>query len=209
MLSIIPFRYLALFTGAVVLILVVLSFNVGRATATPRLPSEVSADAGFARDMQTHHTQAVEMSMLILERSVDTDVRSVACDMALTQQQQNGQMFAWLREWGLPQSSSGEAMAWMHDTGHNRHSTGNSPRKDIGPMPGLASTADMDRLRNATGADADTTFLTLMISHHQGGVTMAEAAKRRATTETVRSFATKMLAAQAAEITTMQKMLAG
>ncbi|MET4144302.1 DUF305 domain-containing protein [Arthrobacter sp. UYCo732] len=209
MLSIIPFRYLALFTGVVVAILLVLAFNVGRATATPAPPSEVSADAGFARDMQTHHTQAVEMSMLILERSTDPDIRSLAYDLALTQQQQNGQMFAWLRGWGLQQTSSGDSMAWMHASGHDTHDVANTQQKTTEPMPGLASADDMDRLRKATGQDADTIFLTLMISHHQGGIAMAEAAQQRATTETVRTFTTKMIAAQTAEITAMQKMLAG
>lgn len=78
---------------------------------------------------------------------------------------------------------------------------------DTGPMPGLASAADMERLRNAAGKDADTIFLTLMISHHQGGVTMAEAAAQRAAIEKVRSFAARMLASQNSEITAMQQIL--
>lgn len=65
----------------------------------------------------------------------------------------------------------------------------------------------MDRLRTAIGKDADTLFLTLMISHHQGGVTMAEAAVQRATTEKVRSFAARMLSAQTNKISSMQQML--
>lgn len=207
MLSIIPARYLALFSGAVVVMLLILAFNAGRVTATPAFPSDTSADAGFARDMQVHHTQAVEMSMLILERTSDPDIRSMAYDMALTQQQQNGQMFAWLREWKLPQASSAEPMAWMHDTGHVQHGEIAPARTEIAPMPGLASPVDMDRLRTATGKDADTLFLTLMISHHRGGVTMAEAAVQRAATENVRSLATKMVTAQATEITAMQQML--
>lgn len=76
-------------------------------------------------------------------------------------------------------------------------------------MPGLASPADMERLRNASGKDAETIFLTLMISHHQGGLTMAEAAVQRSTTENVRSLAARMAAAQANEITAMEQMLTG
>jgi len=74
-------------------------------------------------------------------------------------------------------------------------------------MPGLASRDDMDRLRQATGKEADTIFLTLVISHHQAGVTMAEAAVQRATSENVRASAGRMAAAQANEMTAMQQML--
>jgi len=207
MLSIIPARYLALFSGAIVIMLIFLAFNAGRVTATPVFPSEASADAGFARDMQVHHTQAVEMSMLVLERSSDPNIRSMAYDMALTQQQQNGQMFAWLREWGLPQASRMAPMAWMHSTGHGPHTGVRAPATDPGPMPGLASRDDMDRLRQATGKEADTIFLTPVISHHQAGVAMAEAAVQRPTSENVRASAGRMAAAQANEMTAMQQML--
>lgn len=208
MLSIVPFRYLALVCGVLVTILLVLSFNVGRATATPSPPSELSADAGFARDMQAHHAQAVEMSMLVLERSSTPEIRTMAYDIALSQQQQSGQMFAWLRAWGLSQASAAEPMAWMRGTSHN-HATAPASAQASQAMPGMASDEDMVRLRKATGKEADTIFLTLMINHHQGGVAMADAAVQRATTETVRSFAAKTIAAQTNEITAMQQMLAG
>jgi len=122
MLSIIPARYLALFSGAIAIMLIFLAFNAGRVTATPVFPSEASADAGFARDMQVHHTQAVEMSMLVLERSSDPNIRSIAYDMALTQQQQNGQMFAWLREWGCRRPR-----AWHLWRGCTAPDTGRTP----------------------------------------------------------------------------------
>ena len=211
MLSVIPARYLALLSGAFVVVLLVLSFNVGRATAQQDPPAEGSADAGFARDMQIHHGQAVEMSILIRDRSTNQDIRTMAYDIALTQQQQSGQMFAWLRGWGLPQASAAAPMAWMHD--NPAHQGGrHSPARDTpsaAPMPGMASAADLDRLRGSSGKDADTLFLTLMISHHEGGVTMAEAAVQRAGTDSVRSLAAKMVASQAAEITAMRHMLAG
>ena len=46
------------------------AFAIGRftafgATATPQTPGTYSADAGFARDMQLHHAQAVDMAMEI------------------------------------------------------------------------------------------------------------------------------------------------
>ncbi|HET9021623.1 MAG TPA: DUF305 domain-containing protein, partial [Ornithinibacter sp.] len=63
-------------------------------------PAEFGADAGFARDMQTHHAQAVEMAFLIRDRSGDEELRTVAYDIITSQQQQAGQMYGWLVQWG-------------------------------------------------------------------------------------------------------------
>lgn len=177
------------------------AFAAGRVTAEPPTPASNSIDAGFARDMQRHHAQAVEMSMIIREQSSDPEVRTMAYDIALTQQHQVGQMFAWLRDWGLPQVTAAEPMSWMPEgSGH----TGMA--MDDGRMPGMASPEAIERLRNLTGEEADQLYLRLMIEHHQAGIMMAEAALA-ASTGTVRSFAEKTIAAQASEIDVMQQML--
>lgn len=72
----------------------------------------------------------------------------------------------------------------------------------------MASPTDVDRLGDATGKEADTLYLTLMISHHQGGVAMAEAAVKGADTESVRILAEQLIAAQSSEIAATQQMLA-
>ena len=73
-------------------------------------PAEGSAEAGFARDMQSHHAQAVEMALIVREKSTDPVLRSVAYDIATSQQQQSGQMYAWLEMWQLPKVGPDEAM---------------------------------------------------------------------------------------------------
>ena len=70
-------------------------------------PSDFGADAGFSRDMQAHHAQAVEMALLVRERSDDEELRTVAYDILTSQQQQAGQMYGWLVQWGLPQTGTG------------------------------------------------------------------------------------------------------
>jgi uncharacterized protein (DUF305 family) len=65
-------------------------------------PSDFGADAGFSRDMQAHHAQAVEMALLVRERSDDEELRTVAYDILTSQQQQAGQMYGWLVQWGAP-----------------------------------------------------------------------------------------------------------
>ncbi|GAA4387697.1 DUF305 domain-containing protein [Ornithinibacter aureus] len=164
-------------------------------------PSDFGADAGFSRDMQTHHAQAVEMALLVRERSDDEELRTVAYDILTSQQQQAGQMYGWLVQWGLPQTGSGEPMAWVGDEHAKAHT-----RPD-GTMPGMATRAQLDELRAAEGLAAERLFLTLMIAHHEGGVAMADAALAQARTSEVRTLAAAISNAQASEITLLQRML--
>lgn len=169
------------------------------------VPSDTSVDAGFARDMQVHHSQAVELSRLVRDRSTDEEVRQVALDIQMTQQHQAGQMYGWLAVWGLPPSSSQAPMAWAGDA-HGHTATGDGGG-GYAAMPGYVSREDMARLEAATGTDADRIFLELMIPHHEGGVEMARIAEERATTPVVRQLAHSIVESQTAEITALQEML--
>lgn len=173
-------------------------------------PTEDSVDAGFARDMQSHHAQAVQMSMLVLETSQDPAVRTLASDVLLTQQQQVGQMYAWLRQWDLPQSSSRPAMEWMPEAsmaGMDGMGQPTATPTPGGGMPGMASAADVARLGEAEGPEADRLYLQLMIPHHQGGIQMATAASRTASTDQVRRLAQTIVNSQSAELTVLTQML--
>ncbi len=167
-------------------------------------PLDGSAEAGFARDMQTHHGQAVEMSLLINDRSTDPGIRILAKDIATSQQHQAGQMFAWLAVWGLSPTGSQPAMAWMGSDHHGATST--NGEKVL--MPGMASAADLARLKAASGVEAEKIFLTLMIAHHKGGVEMADAVLARSDRTEVVTLAGSMKISQTAEITAMQQLLA-
>jgi uncharacterized protein (DUF305 family) len=183
-----------------------LAFTAGRVAATPQNPGNGSADAGFARDMQVHHSQAVEMSRIIREQTDDVVLRTIAYDIAMTQQHQIGQMYAWLQEWGLPQSSDAERMAWMAGSGHAHDDGGTVPADGL--MPGMATPEEMQALSEATGEDAERLFLELMIDHHKAGVDMAEAGVELADESEVRELARKMAASQELEITAMEELLA-
>ncbi|TFB80845.1 DUF305 domain-containing protein [Terrimesophilobacter mesophilus] len=182
-------------------------------TATTEVvPNNTSAEAGFARDMQLHHQQAVEMSMIVRDATDDPDIRLLAFDIALAQQQQVGQMFSWLTVWGLPQAASEPSMTWMvrpgrSGTGHNHGADGEAHIPGQ-PMPGLATDEQMAELRAATGVEAEKLYLTLMIAHHVGGVDMAEAILDRSTNRVVTNLARGMIAAQQSEIDYMQELLA-
>lgn len=205
-------RTLLVLAGLAVLALFALAFTAGRVSAAPSYPGSSSADAGFARDMQVHHHQAVEMSMIVRDEVDDETVKAVAYDIVTTQQQQAGQMYAWLEEWGLAQSSSQPRMEWMAEAsgehaGMEMGSGGESMLLPNGLMPGMATDKQLDDLRSATGDDAARQFLELMIVHHEAGVDMAAAGAELAATDQVRELARKIEAGQQAEITLMQGML--
>ncbi|WP_439644637.1 DUF305 domain-containing protein [Gordonia soli] len=81
---------------------------------------------------------------------------------------------------------------------------------DEPPMPGMATAAEMDRLRTLRGRDADVDFLQLMLRHHEGGLHMMEYAANPAnvTEPYVRDLASAMLRTQNKEIGIITAMLA-
>lgn len=190
------------------IVAVALAFVVGRLTA-PALPtpSSGSAAAGFLRDMQVHHAQAVEMALLIRDRTDDETLRTIAYDMTVTQAQQMGQMYGLLEAWDLPQFSPAEPMEWMSQPTIDGSSHDHDLEPD-GRMPGLASDEDLAALRAADGLEAEVLFLELMIEHHRGGVEMAEGVLARSNQPQVVSMARGVITAQEAEITAMQELLA-
>ncbi|KNC17202.1 hypothetical protein AC792_14760 [Arthrobacter sp. RIT-PI-e] len=208
-------RILLILAGIAVVALFALAFTAGRVSAGPDHPNTTSADAGFARDMQVHHHQAVEMSLIVRDKVDDEVLRTVAYDIATTQQGQAGQMYAWLEEWNLPQSTSQPRMEWMAGAsgghagmGMDMGSAGESMLLPDGRMPGMASNEQLDELRAATGDDAARLFLELMITHHRAGVQMAAAGAELAETDQVRDLAEKIQVGQQSEINLMEGLLA-
>ena len=131
-----------------------------------RPPGDGSAEAGFARDMMVHHAQAVQMAEIVRDKTKSDDMRLLASDIALTQQAQIGIMQGWLGVWGLSIVGTEPAMAWM---GHPMD----------GPMPGMATPEEINRLGELPPEEADALFLRLMIPHHQAAIPMADAILKR------------------------------
>ena len=205
---------LAIAAIVVVALVGVGAFAIGRLSApVVSAPSTLSVEAGFARDMQVHHDQAVELSFIIRDLTDADDVRTLAYDIARTQSQQSGQMYGWLTEWNLPQAEAEPSMTWMtrpplsgtsaHD--HDPNSSAHTPGE---PMPGLATAEQITQLEALTGVAAEKEFLTLMIAHHKGGVEMAEALLERSRDRVETTFAQSIVTAQTSEIDLMESMLA-
>ncbi len=183
---------LALVYAALAVIIGVASYWLGTRRALG--PGPDSPEVGFARDMMTHHAQAVDMATLLRDRTDDPALKQFALDIMLTQQGQIGQMRGWLDTWGYPVANTGPAMAWMG-------------MPTTGRMPGMATPEELNRLRNLSGEEADGLFLQLMIVHHRAGVAMGEAILSRTDRPEVRALAQSIVDAQAGEVAFMQELL--
>lgn len=185
-----------------------LAFAIGRfSTFGAAAPGPNQADAGFARDMQVHHTQAVEMAMELYRKTDDPELRTLSYDIATAQSAQRGEMYDWLVQWGLPQSSSAPLMQWMAepDGSHAGHDVGpEATDAELRTAMGMATDAELRTLASAEGVEADCVFLELMIRHHEGAIPMAEAVVDRGSVPRVTTVAESMIAGQSAEIELMK-----
>ena len=172
---------------------------VTRSTLDPeRQQSQpTTIDQGFVNDMLDHHDQAVEMSLITLGRpGISGSTRQFATEVIIFQRYEIGLLEGRLNAWGVERAEeTRKAMVWM--------GMGTSVKS----MPGMASITDLDRLRSASGRDADREFLTLMRAHHQGGIHMAEYARDKARDREIVGLASRMAYNQALEVTEYTRAL--
>ena len=171
-----------------VLLAIGLAWFLGRSSTST--PLEGSADVIFARDMIAHHTQAVDMALRVRDRSSDPALRLLAFDMLSGQENQRGQMMAWLDVWNVSQNG---------DT---------APMNGNGSMMGMASQQDVNSISSLAVKDAEIKFLQLMIRHHQGGIFMAEDVLSRASSPQVKRLARTVINGQQGDIAAMTSLLA-
>lgn len=198
---------------AVLLLGAALGLSLQRSSGIAAPPEAGSVDVGFAQDMSVHHRQAVLMAGLARDRSTDPVVRSIAFDIETSQLEQVGRMQGWLSLWNAAASPTDRYMTWMTDTASMpgmAHGGGGAGTTAAGAatMPGMASPADLDRLRASSGTQFDVLFLQLMLRHHQGGVPMSKYAAQHAETAQVRNLADKIAISQGAESEYLAQLIA-
>ena len=158
------------------------------APATPAAGPYDAADVMFAQMMIPHHQQAVTMSDMILAKDgMDSRVTDLAIKIKAAQAPEIAQMSGWLAGWSKRPIPS---MGMDHDMGG-----------------GMMSEADRDPLDKANGKDAARLFLTGMIKHHQGAITMAQQEMANGQNPAAIALANKIVTDQKAEITTMRRLL--
>lgn len=154
------------------------------AKATPD-DSPNAADFSYAHMMIAHHGQALQMTALAPDRAGSTQVKRLAERIAASQKPEIGAMQGWLK------TNGGEKGG--HDHGQ-------------ASMPGMATTAQLAQLRGAKGKAFDELFLKLMITHHQGAVTMATDALSKGNNILVEEMASDVIAQQTSEINRMRAL---
>src|SRR5262249_22813085 len=118
-------------------------------------------EADFMRGMIMHHSQAVEMTALISSHTENKDLRGLGARISRSQSDEIQFMRRWLGARGEPSSMAMPGMAGM-----------GIPRHPLAPMAGMLAPEQMEALRKAKDREFDHLFLTGMIQHHEGALTM-------------------------------------
>jgi uncharacterized protein (DUF305 family) len=165
-----------------------------------RLPW-TEADARFMTGMIGHHAQAIDMSHLAPGRAGSQSIRTLSARIINAQQDEIVIMQQWLMDRQLPVPEA-KAQGMKHVMDGQEHEM---------LMPGMLTPEQMAELKAAKGPAFDRLFLTYMIQHHKGAVTMVSelfSSQGAGQNETVFKFASDVNVDQSTEIARMEKMLA-
>ncbi|MEV6660522.1 DUF305 domain-containing protein [Nocardia fluminea] len=147
-----------------------------------------AADVSFLQMMYPHHAQAVEMAKMVPSHTQNQQLIALAAQVEKAQAPEMQQITDLLAGFGEPAPSA--------TGGHGGHD-----------MPGMMTDAQMSSLQAANGDEFDRQWLEMMIAHHEGAVEMAQTELNAGVNPQARQLATKIVADQEAEITTMRGML--
>jgi uncharacterized protein (DUF305 family) len=147
-----------------------------------------------------HHAQAIEMAHLAPTHGASPSIRVLAERIINAQQDEIATMERWLRDRSLPLPGPADAA--------NDHG-GQGAHRML--MPGMLTPEQMGQLGAARGAEFDRLFLTFMIQHHEGAVTMVRqlfGSAGAAQEDTIFKFASDVSVDQTTEVARMRRMLA-
>ncbi|GAA2493139.1 DUF305 domain-containing protein [Streptomyces gobitricini] len=153
-----------------------------------------AADVAFAQGMIPHHRQAVDMADMAEGRAAAKEVKDLAAAIKKAQDPEIRTLTGWLTSWGEQVPAEGAA----DHSGHSGHGDA---------MSGMMTDQEMEQLEKSSGKAFDTAFLTLMIKHHQGAVTMAKTEQTQGSHPPARAMAGEIIASQSAEIAEMRELL--
>ncbi|WP_094979788.1 DUF305 domain-containing protein [Rhodococcus pyridinivorans] len=177
------------------------------ASAADEAAAHNDADVMFAQMMIPHHSQAIEMSdMLLAKQDIPADVTALAEQIKAAQGPEIAQLESWLEQGGEPTE--------MPETGNN-----DMPGMDMDEgmdgmegmegmqMEGMMSEEDMQALSDAQGTDAARLFLEQMIAHHEGAIDMAQTEIEDGQFPDAVEMARTIVDTQQQEIDTMRQLL--
>ena len=160
-----------------------------------------AADIHFMSAMIGHHAQALQMARLASSHGASPSVQNLADRILAGQVDEIVTMQSWLRDrrQPVPEAKPGPMKMVMNGMEHEMM------------MPGMLTDEQMAQLEAARGKEFDRLFLTFMIQHHRGALSMVRdlfGSPGAAQDETVFKFANDVNVDQTTEIARMQKMLA-
>jgi uncharacterized protein (DUF305 family) len=156
-----------------------------------------TADVHFMTGMIAHHAQAVLMAGWAPSHGASASLRAMCERIVVGQGDEIVLMQRWLRE--------RHEMVPDGDASHDM-----MPGMDHNLMPGMLTPQQLMQLDSARGTEFDRRFLTFMIQHHLGAITMVNelfGAKGGGEEEIVFRFASDVYADQTTEIARMNRML--
>jgi uncharacterized protein (DUF305 family) len=156
-----------------------------------------AADVAFAQGMIPHHRQAVEMAAMVPSRSSNPDVRMMATHISWDQQAEIRTMTGLLSQWGEPEATNHDEHGGMADM----------PGMVDGVMPGMVDDATMKQIESLSGPAFDELWITSMIEHHQGAVTMAHNEIADGQNPEAKKLAEMIITAQQREIAQMNDLV--
>jgi uncharacterized protein (DUF305 family) len=137
--------------------------------------------------MLLHHQQALQMVSMAGYQASTPTVKKLAAGVETAQEPETKQMTAWLTTWG--EKVPGQS----HD------------HEEV--MPGWLTQEDLHELGSADGVMFDRLWITMMMGHHQGAVTMAMAQQKAGQSPAVAALAKKIQVRHTQEIATMRVLL--
>lgn len=160
-----------------------------------------AADVAFMTGMIGHHSQAITMARWVPSHGSSASLRTLAERIISSQKDEIATMQQWLRERDQPVPDPTPGSMHMAMGGGGNHTM----------MPGMLTDEQMKQLDRARGVDFDRLFLTDMIQHHSGALSMVKDLFDTiggADDETIFKFASDVNVDQTTEIARMQKLLA-
>jgi uncharacterized protein (DUF305 family) len=174
------------------------SSGVARARADSLRHPYTQADVEFMTHMIAHHAQALVMAGWAPSHGASPSVQTLSGRIINGQQDEIASMQRWLRDRGKPVPEAKPAAMKMKGMDHPML------------MPGMLTDEQMADLDRARGAEFDRKFLSYMIQHHKGAVSMVDGlfgTEGAAQDETVFKFGNDVSVDQTTEIARMQRML--
>ncbi len=171
------------------------------ASAVPARAAYTAGDVQFMTGMIGHHAQAVLIAGWAPTHGASPSMRALCERIVVGQTDEIRLMSRWLgdRHETIPDDHASHDMMPGMDMSH-------------GPMmPGMLTPEQLAQLDQARGGEFDRLFLTFMIQHHRGALTMVDqlfATRGAGEEETTFRLASDIYADQSTEIDRMNRMLA-